>query len=321
MWLHDYLDIPTGRIVCITFTNKAANEMKTRISEMLPGTSLPFICTFHALGLHILREESGKLDWPRKRISVWDPIDIENVLTRIYKENNINPRLVSHKEAKEYIQRKKHEGGGTYVSLFHHDADCILNKKIQRAYSDHEKIYYLYLAKQRSTFSIDFNDMLLIPLYLFRTHPEVKIKWAKQFTYILVDEFQDVSGSNYLFCNELASVNNNLFVVGDPDQLIYTWRGAKSKYILDFDTVHPDAGSYELNTNYRSLPHIIDAANKLIANNKKRIPKMMRPCDINEQKTGQKVHYAHFTDRKKKRIMSQRPSRNCELKAISIVIS
>lgn len=296
VWLNKELSVPVQNIACITFTNKAAREMKDRIKGFLGNINTKFICTFHSLGYRILREDINKIGWPLKRFSIWDDTDIENILERIYEENDINTRLVTHKEARDYIHDMKQKEHGSYVSLLQWNSSEILNERIERARNAHEKIFLLYLKKQKDTFGLDFEDLIRLPLFIFSMNPEVKDKWATRFHYIMVDEYQDVSDVNYEFCEALASVHHNLFVVGDPDQLIYSWRQAKMCYLLQFVDTHEDTKTFELNTNFRSVPKILDAANSLIEHNSDRYPKAMEPC-ADKKDIETKIHCMHCSDR------------------------
>lgn len=290
IWLRQRKSVPARRIACVTFTNKAADEMKQRIRAALGTTEgLDYVCTFHSLGYKILKAEAHRMGWPGGTITIWHEKKTEEILSRIYEESGITGRQVTHKEAKDFIRDRKSEDF-SYVSLLYWNAENTLNEFINRAESPREKIYYMYLQKQRHYFCLDFNDMIIIPMYLMDKYTEVSEKWTGRFHYMMVDEFQDVSDLNYMLCEKLAP--DNLYIVGDPDQLIYSWRGAKLKYIMEFVDQHPGAQEFEIKINRRSTPAIITAANNLIEHNENRLHKEMIPSEENSGKED-KVRFIH----------------------------
>lgn len=290
VWLRRKLSVPANRIACVTFTNKAAKEMRSRICKMLGRfESLEFVCTFHSLGHRIIKTNANKMGWPKEGIAILDDSDIEHILTRIYDEAGITARQITHADAIDYIKGRKVRDFA-YASLLLPSPNNILDKMINEAAVPAEKIYLTYLRKQRNDFALDFDDLIQIPLFLFARFPEVHEQWAGKFHYMMVDEFQDVSDTNYALCSALNC--RNLYVVGDPDQLIYSWRKAEMSYILQFENAHPGAQTFTMNTNYRSAPAIIQAANQLIAHNEVRFEKEMNPCEAKLQDTA-RVKFVH----------------------------
>lgn len=290
VWLRKTMSVPAHRIACVTFTNKAATEMKSRIQKEL-GTKegLEFVCTFHSLGYKIMKKEAHRIGWPGRSLPILDDKDVEEILTNIYDEAGITNQQITHTEALDYIKGRKRTET-SYGSLLFWNSEKNLEQLISRANSPKEKIYLMYLQKQRRDFCLDFDDLILMPLFLFERFPDVNEFWSKQFHYVMVDEFQDVSDPNYALCSAIAP--ENLYVVGDPDQLIYTWRKADMSYILQFDQTHPGTKTFTINTNHRSTPAIIAAANKLISHNKSRYPKDMVPCTAKAKNTT-KVRFYH----------------------------
>lgn len=259
------LNISHDRIACVTFTNKAAKEMKERIRE-LTNCEPEYVCTFHSLGLKILKQELARIGWS-KNYKVIDDADMEDLIKEAceqasepcYSASGIN-------ELKQIIAQYKTEERG-YGENFAKNKSGVTY--IGRNYGN---VIAAYLRLQKQAQLLDFSDLICLPLYLFDKYPEVKEYWANRFDYIMVDEFQDVSGAQYDFAMALASKKHNLFVVGDPDQMIYSWRGAKMEYFMDFPKPYQGKTIY-MNTNYRSNWKFVEAANHLISHNTNRIEK------------------------------------------------
>lgn len=259
------LNISPDRIACVTFTNKAAKEMKGRIRE-LTNCEPEYVCTFHSLGLKILKQELARIGWS-KDYKVIDDADMEDLIKEAceqvsepcYSASGIN-------ELKQIIAQYKTEERSYGENFAKNKSDVAY---IGRNYGN---VIAAYLRLQKQAQLLDFSDLICLPLYLFDKYPEVKEYWANRFDYIMVDEFQDVSGAQYDFAMALASKNHNLFVVGDPDQMIYSWRGAKMEYFMDFPKPYQGKTIY-MNTNYRSEIMLVEAANRLISHNTNRIEK------------------------------------------------
>ena len=259
------LNISHDRIACATFTNKAAKEMKERIKD-LTDCEPEYVCTFHSLGLKILKQELARIGWS-KDYKVIDDADMEDLIKEAceqvsepcYSASGIN-------ELKQIIAQYKTEERGYGENFAKNKSDVAY---IGRNYGN---VITAYLRLQKQAQLLDFSDLICLPLYLFDKYPEVKEYWANRFDYIMVDEFQDVSGAQYDFAMALASKKHNLFVVGDPDQMIYSWRGAKMEYFMDFPKPYQGKTIY-MNTNYRSEIMLVEAANRLISHNTNRIEK------------------------------------------------
>lgn len=270
----------TDRIACITFTKNAAEEMKTRIRKMLPDKPLPYISTFHSLGNTIIREEHASIRWCRHYNVMGSDGEVERILTRIYKSLGIKSQDLSYEAARRYIIQKKSEM--KYIRGLKSSTDHF-SQLADDAVRIDDKVYYRYLAEQKKEYLLDYTDMVCIPLYIFKQDDDIRRKWAKRFIHVMVDEFQDVSELNYRFCKELSSVHHNLFVVGDPDQTIYSWRGAKVEYFIDFTNAFPDVKDIELLVNWRSNQGIVEAANRLISKNVNRLPKEMEVSRLDDK--------------------------------------
>lgn len=272
VYMLQVIGMPSDQIACITFTRNAAEEMRNRITKMMPSATLSYICTFHSLGIRIIREEHKYIKWSKKFRVLDGENDVERILARIYRELDIKTEDLSFESAKSYIVRKKSDMN--YINGLKSTND-LFSQLAEDAKEIRDKVYYRYLADQKKNYVLDFTDMVCIPLYIFKKHDDVRRKWADQLRYIMVDEFQDVSDINYQFCEALSSVHHNLFVVGDPDQTIYSWRGAKVQFFMEFPDKHPGTKDVNLLLNRRSNQGIVEAANRLIANNSIRIDKEM----------------------------------------------
>ena len=290
-YLVEEVGIPPQNIACVTFTNKAANEMRERIHGMLGDVDAQYICTFHGLGVKVLHEDIKAIGWPTA-FRIMDDDDMTAMLRRVCKKLGCR-QMPNMMDLKTFITTQKTSpDSGTEVYYSYVKRLMQKPKIISRspnAYVQDDEIYAAYLNEQVRSACLDFNDLICIPLYLFEHHPDLKKKWAERFEYVMVDEFQDVSRGNYEFCEAITSVHKNLFVVGDPDQLIYSWRGAKMEYFMDFEALHPGAKTIMLNQNYRCSSRIIDVANRLIDVNTMRIKKSM----IGNKPAMEQVRYSH----------------------------
>ena len=152
-----------------------------------------------------------------------------------------------------------------------------LKEKYDRATAAGDIIFYGYLYQEKKCFGLDYNDLIKFSLYIFQEHPNIRLKWQQRLEYIMIDEFQDIDSLQYELMEVLCGYHKNLFIVGDPDQTIYTWRGANVKYLLDFDREHPGTRTIMMMRNYRSTPEILAAANSLIAHNQNRMEKELIP--------------------------------------------
>ena len=287
-YLVHQMGILPENILCLTFSNKAANEMRQRILGMLPDCGGGYIATFHSFCVSVLQEDIYALQYP-ERFIVLDNRDIDDILQLIYEERSLSLQHMSFAKARDMIEIKKlKEIPDYYLDILAMPLD-ILRQKYLQASSVKDIIFYGYLYQQKKCFGLDYNDLLKFTLYLFAQHPDIGQKWRERLTYIMVDEFQDIDDLQYQLLQTLASYHKNLFVVGDPDQTIYTWRGANGKYLLDFDKDFPQTVTIMMMKNYRSTPQIVAAANSLIQHNKKRIAKNL----LSMQDSGDKPLYFH----------------------------
>ncbi len=272
MYLVEQLGISTANILCVTFTNKAAAEMKKRIRMRLPDMDLGMICTFHGFCVRLLKEDCHVVQYP-KAFLVLDEEDKESMLRTVFEDLGITSRDMTIKEAVDYIGWRK--GGRGYVKTLI-DPDLERLRRLQDSASTlKDKVLYRYFYEQRKNFGLDFDDLVYFTLYILQHDRNVREKWQQRLEYLMVDEFQDIDKDQYELADILSGYHRNLFVVGDPDQTIYTWRGADVKFILEFDSRHENVRTIYLNTNYRSVPQILAASNALISKNRDRLEKQL----------------------------------------------
>ncbi len=250
--------ISPANILAITFTNKAAKEMKDRVFNLIGNDAYMIqISTFHSLGLKILKENYEKLGYD-KNFVVIDSDDALTVIKKIMKDMNLSPQYYNAKNIRNKISSAKNE-----LMDLQSFANLEYDKNIV-------KIYEKYLEKLKLNNSVDFDDLLILPIRLFREYPSVLESYQERYKYILIDEYQDTNECQYIFSKMLAKKYKNIFVVGDNDQAIYAFRGANYKNILNFEKDYPDCKTILLEENYRSTKTILNAANSVIKNNKLR---------------------------------------------------
>lgn len=275
-FLVNELGILPGNILCVTFTNKSANEMRQRIHQLTGDNDTGYINTFHGFCVSILQEDSRAVQYP-KSFLVLDNADIDTMLQIIYEERNLSLRDMTFSKAREMIEIwKLIKHPDYYKDMIDLSLDA-LKQKYDEATSAEEIIFYGYLYQEKKCFGLDYNDLIKFSLYIFQQDPDIKLKWQKRLEYIMIDEFQDIDELQYQLMDALCGYHKNLFIVGDPDQTIYTWRGARVSYLLDFDKAYPNVKTIMMMENYRSTPQVLRVANSLIEKNKFRIKKDLNP--------------------------------------------
>ncbi len=275
-YLINDLGILPGNILCVTFTNKAANEMRQRIHNLTGDNDTGYINTFHGFCVSVLQEDSHAVQYPRSFL-VLDNADIDDMLRLIYEERGLSLRDMSFADARDMFEiQKLFKKPEYYLDLIGMSLEQ-LHEKYLAASSLNDILFYGYLYQQKKCFGLDYNDLIKFTLYIFRESEEIRLKWQKRLEYVMIDEFQDIDGLQYELMEALCGYHKNLFIVGDPDQTIYTWRGANVKYLLDFDKNHPGTKTILMMENYRSTPQILAAANSLIDKNGYRIRKELIP--------------------------------------------
>ena len=272
--------VDPDKMLCVTFTNKAASEMKKRIEELTGLKNCGTICTFHSFCARFLREHADALFYPNG-FMILDDDDKKEILKIVLKKSSVADKK-NIKDAVGIVEKRKRELGTSYCHLLIDHSDEELTEKYMLANSmgeesDKDKILYGYMLQQKNSYAFDFHDLLAFTLYLLETRPDIREKWQEKFEYISVDEFQDVDLIQYQIVKILSKKHGNLFVVGDSDQTIYSWRGADVHRLVDFDKDYENVKTILMNDNYRSTPEIIDVANSLIGWNEMRIKKELVP--------------------------------------------
>lgn len=273
-YLVSELGIAPRNVLCATFTNRAANEMRRRIRRELGDLDLGMICTFHAFCVQLLRDDINVLNYP-KEFLILDNEDIKDLLLKIFADMGLTSRDITVQQASDGILEVRKLKAVDYIDDVFLLNNEELKAKYEAATDRDEAIFLRYLYEQKKCFGLDFNDLINFASYILERFPDVRAKWQDRMEYVMVDEFQDVSARQYGLAKTLAGKHRNLFIVGDPDQTIYTWRGSHAKMFLDFDREFPDAQTLMLDINYRSTPEILAAANALIAHNRVRYPKSL----------------------------------------------
>ena len=275
-YLVNEIGIMPSNILCVTFTNKSANEMRQRIRRLTGDSDTGYISTFHSFCVSVLQEDIHALQYP-KSFLVLDNADIDSMLKIIYEERGLTLRHMTFSKARDMIEiRKIFKEPEYYAHMIAFSLDE-LHQKYLAAVEAEDIIFWGYLYQQKKCFSLDYNDLIKYVLYLFGISDEIRRKWQQRLEYIMIDEYQDIDELQYRLMKVLCAYHQNLFIVGDPDQTIYTWRGANVRYILDFDKEFPNVQTILMMENYRSTPQIVAVANSLIANNKNRLKKDLLP--------------------------------------------
>ena len=256
--------VDVENILAITFTNKAAEEMKSRISDLLNLDSSPkWVSTFHSLCVKILRIHGDKLGFNRN-FSIYDQSDSNKLVRNCMSENNIDLKQYSPKRIQAHISNLKNNMVNPKKALEY--ADTFFDVKVAEIYGSYEK-------KLKQANSMDFDDLLLKTVELFENFEQVLDFWSKKFQFIMVDEYQDTNFVQYKLVELLGSNNKNVCVVGDSDQSIYAFRGADIRNIIEFEKDFENAKIIQLEKNYRSTKKILNLANQIISNNERTIEK------------------------------------------------
>lgn len=281
--------VPPEKILAVTFTNKAAREMRERLGKRLgrevavwKKDSVPFVATFHGLGRELLEAYGRPLGVPR-HFAVFDRDDSERAVKTALKELGVDPKEVPPRAILSRISKAK--GDGMSLAGF---TDRYARESFRsRITADVWRKYQETLEKEKA---LDFDDLIALPVKLLETYPEIRSMVESRFHYIHIDEFQDTNELQGRLANLLAGTRQNLFVVGDIDQTIYTWRGATIDNLLEFDRTYPDAKTIVLEHNYRSTGNIVDAANQIIEHNRNRKEKR----SVTDNAPGERIrlHYA-----------------------------
>jgi DNA helicase II / ATP-dependent DNA helicase PcrA len=258
--------IPAREILAVTFTNKAANEMGKRVQKLIQGQNQsPLIGTFHSIGVRILRREIGILGRDLQ-FSIYDDTDMKGVARELLKSRNIDAQTMTPKALLSVISGFKNKIINPEQARS--TAGNYREQLFAELFSDYEKSLYKSNA-------VDFDDLLLLPVKILQSSPEVLRKYQYFWQYLLIDEYQDTNILQYLFSKLVTEKHRNICAIGDADQSIYSFRGADLSNILSFQKEYPDAKLVRLEKNYRSTKTILAAADSVIKNNRSRIPKQM----------------------------------------------
>jgi len=273
-----------AEVMAVTFTNKAAEEMRNRIGALMGGvTRFPWVSTFHSACARILRNEIAALGYDRS-FSILDEGESLGVLRRLVEDAAL-PGIPNAEFARARIEQAKNE------AIFPEE---LAGKAANEGEVAIAEIYRIYQERMREMNTVDFSDLLLLTYRLFEREPDVLARWQARAAHLLVDEYQDTNRVQYLMVRALSSRSGNLCVVGDEDQSIYRWRGADIRNILDFEHDFPNARVFKLEQNYRSTKTILAAAGAVISNNRERKPKQL----WTENAEGEPVtYYTGLTER------------------------
>ena len=263
------IGISPGNILCLTFTNKAAQEMKRRISGMVDrGSVNDFICTIHSFCAKFLRKEIYRIGYPRN-FTIIDEEDGKTLARQAMQEFGIDRRKTTAERFLKQVAAYKGYDPVKYIQ----------NHLLPCSSSEAPDATVRYLRLQLKQYALDYDDLLYFTLYILSHFPDAREEWTEKLNYVMVDEVQDCTGDDWKLLHAITAHHGNLFVVGDPDQAIYEWRGANPKIFVDFKA-HTDI---ILNENYRSTPDILDVANHIIDHNKNRVKKELFTRRLNER--------------------------------------
>ena len=270
------LGIAPGNILCLTFTNKAAQEMKNRISGLVDrGAVNDFVCTIHSFCVKFLRREIYRIGYP-KSFTVIDEEDAKTLAKQAMAEFGIDRKKLT---AERFLTK--------VAMLKGYNIDAYIQHHLLPASSPEcPDAQVRYMRLQLKQYALDYDDLIYFTIYILNHFPDARSYWTDKLNYIMVDEAQDCSSDDWVLLHILAEKHGNLFVVGDPDQAIYEWRGANPRIFVDFKA----RTDIILDRNYRSTPDILNVANAIIANNRNRVPKDLFTARLNEKP----VTYRHY---------------------------
>ena len=293
-YLVDEVGIDPGNILCLTFTNKAAQEMRHRINSLIGGEhASDFICTIHSFCVKFLREEIFRLGYP-KTFQVLDEADMKAMAKEAHEEHGVDRKESTVERFLKWFYKIKAQSGTSYIEGFLlPDAPQTMDADTQRYIINNcedktQQLFISTLLRQRKYLSLDFEDLIYFTLYILQKFPDVKAKWQRRMNYVMVDEVQDCNSCDWEIYETLSGMHHNLFLVGDPDQTIYEWRGA---YLEKFVGWTPKTDVI-MAQNYRSTSTILDAANSIIENNDLRIRKDL----FTSNEKGEKIIHYHGKD-------------------------
>jgi DNA helicase-2/ATP-dependent DNA helicase PcrA len=262
-----------NQILCVTFTNKAAKEMQSRVMSYLKGlpNAVPWLGTFHSISVKFLRRHAESLGF-KSSFTILDTDDQKKLVRKILEAENVDSKKISPQFVLAYIDRWKNKG------LLPEDINIKRSNILEKTILN---IYSIYQNKIKELNAMDFGDLILYCVKLFEKHKDIADLYKKHFKYILVDEFQDTNFIQNKWLNLLVNSHQNICCVGDDDQSIYSWRGAEIKNFLSFDKIYKNCKVFKLEQNYRSSKNILDTASTLISNNDSRVGKVLKSSHKN----------------------------------------
>lgn len=273
-YIADMLGVAPASVLCVTFTNKAAAEMRLRIKKTLGDFDLSYICTFHSFCVRLLKEDIHVMNFPAQ-FAILDEEDRNELLLKVYADMGLTLKDMPLRVSVSYIEKRKSDPDG-YVPLFTAlDNEALLARGMHNA-DRLEEIFLRMVYEQKKNYALDFDDIINFAAHILIHHRSILRKWQQRMQYVMVDEFQDVSPRQYEIARLISDQHRNLFIVGDPDQTIYSWRGADVNLLLSFDRLYPDSTTIVLDQNYRSTPQILAVSNSLIEHNTRRYPKQLK---------------------------------------------
>ena len=282
--------VPASRIMALTFTNKAAREMKERIAKLVSANDARYLAmgTFHSICTRLIRPYADLLGYTRD-FSIYDTPDSKSVIKTICKERGLDEKIYKSGAVQARISMMKNNG--VSPRAYEKNQNLLREDREMRMY-EFPTVYALYEARLKAANAMDFDDLLINMLRLMDISPEVRQKYQQQFQYILVDEYQDTNYIQFMLVKKLTEPQNNICVVGDDAQSIYSFRGADIRNILNFRQVYPNAKLFKLERNYRSTQNIVNAANSLIHKNQHQIEKTV----YSEKEEGQPLNLQPYMD-------------------------
>ena len=268
-YLVNDLGIDPGNILCLTFTNKAAHEMKQRISKLVDrGSVNDFVCTIHSFCVKFLRREIYRIGFPKNFIVI-DPEDAKQIARQAMEEYGIDRKKTTAERFLKQVAGYKGWDPSGYIQ----------KHLLPQAADESSDAIVRFIRLQLKNYALDYDDLLYFTLYILQHFPDAEKYWTEKLNSVMVDEVQDCSGDDWKLLYAITAHHGNLFVVGDPDQAIYEWRGANPKIFVDFRA----NDDIILDRNYRSTPDILNVANAIISNNVKRVPKDLYTAKTNER--------------------------------------
>lgn len=264
--------VEPSSIVALTFTNKAAAQMKHRLRDIVGDNANCFTGTFHGYCNMFLKEEIHRMSFP-KTFTILDKKAELDMIKNVAEDMGISLKDNTAKKIMSDIDMSKQDM--SYVELMSGIDKTELKRKASNEKNVDRKVFYNYLKRQCDNYALDFEDLINFTLYILEKNEDVRIRWQEKCQYVLCDEYQDVNMKQDMLLGILSGLYQNLFVVGDDDQNIYTWRGSDPAYMINFDKTHEDVKDYYLTENFRSIPQIVNVAKSLISANQNRLQKEM----------------------------------------------